>query len=411
MSELSHGITRRLFTLGAATSIAIRSRAASAQGDAVRIGEINSYSRLPAFTLPYRKAMQMAVAEINDGGGIGSMGGRPLDIIFRDDGGSPIDAVRACEDLLTRQKVHFLAGTFLSNVALAVANYAARNKTMFLATEPLSDELTLAGGNRYTFRLRSNLHMLTGMLVDRVKDRGARRWAIVAPNYEYGTGAAEAFKIWLQRADPTASIVIEQYPALGRVDTPSTLSAIERAKPDGIFNALFGTDLVQLVRDGQLRGTFSNRIVASLITGEPEYLLPLGDETPEGWIVTGYPWDQVGWGWHKRFVAQYIRQFADTPRFGSFLGYLAAFVMRDILEAAGSTDTERLIEATAGRTFKTIAGNITIRDVDHQSTLGAWVGETKVASGNPGMINWRYVEGTSYMHAEDDVRRLRKSAQ
>lgn len=411
MSTPPTRLSRRRFTLGAAGLAGFLRSEASHAGipDAVRVGELNSYGRLPAFTLPYRKAMQMAVAEINDSGGIRSMGGRPFEVIFRDDGGSPVDAVRVCEELVTRQKVTFLAGTFLSNVALAVADYAARHKTMFFATEPLTDELTLRGGNRYTFRLRSNLHMLTGMLVGAVKDRGARRWAIVAPNYEYGTGAAENFKALLKRADPKASIVVEQYPMLGRLDAASTLAAIERAKPDGIFNALFGTDLFQFVREGEMRGLFTGRTVASLITGEPEYFLPLGEEAPQGWIVTGYPWEEIGWPRHKRFVSQYIRLFSETPRFGSFLGYVAAHIMRDILEAAGSTDTERLVEATSGRSFKTISGNLVMRASDHQSTLGAWVGETKVVDGKPCMINWRYAEGVDYMHSEDDVRRLRRS--
>ena len=88
----------------------------------VRVGELNSYARLPAFTGPYRNAMQMAVDEINLLGGIHSLGGRKLEIIFRDDGGNPSDAVRVAERLISLDKVDFLAGTFLSNVALAIAS-------------------------------------------------------------------------------------------------------------------------------------------------------------------------------------------------------------------------------------------------------------------------------------------------
>ena len=68
------------------------------------------------------------------------------------------------------------------------------------------------------------------------------------------------------------------------------------------------------VREGNTRGLFEKRTVASLLTGEPEYLLPLGDETPEGWIVTGYPWDQITEPKHKAFVDAYRAKFNDTPR-------------------------------------------------------------------------------------------------
>jgi len=96
--------------------------------------------------------------------------------------------------LLTRENVSFLAGTFLSNVGLAVADFANQKKTLFIATEPLTDAITMAQGNRYTFRVRPSTYMQTKMLVEAVKAKGVKKWAIVAPNYEYGQSAAANFK-------------------------------------------------------------------------------------------------------------------------------------------------------------------------------------------------------------------------
>ena len=102
-----------------ATGLAVLARPAFAQPAPIRIGELNSYSRMAAFAVPYRNAMQLAVEQVNAAGGIK---GRPLEIVFRDDGSTPGDAVRVAEELLTRENVSFIAGTFLSNVGLAVAN-------------------------------------------------------------------------------------------------------------------------------------------------------------------------------------------------------------------------------------------------------------------------------------------------
>ena len=96
--------------------------AASAHAQSVKIGELNSYSRMAVFSVPYRNGMQLAQEEINAKGGV--LGGRKLEIVFRDDGATPSDAVRVAEELLTRENVSFLAGTFLSNVGLAVADFA-----------------------------------------------------------------------------------------------------------------------------------------------------------------------------------------------------------------------------------------------------------------------------------------------
>ena len=250
-----HPSRRALMGGLAAAPFALAAPDAAAQsgggGGPIRVGELNSYSRMAAFAVPYRNAMQMAVEEINKAGGVKGMGGRPLEIVFRDDGSTPGDAVRVAEELLTRENVSFLAGTFLSNVGLAVSDFANQRKVLFLATEPLTDALTMANGNRYTFRVRPNTYMQTRMLVDAVKAKGVKRWAIVAPNYEYGQSAAANFKRLMPAAVPGFEVVAEQFPALGRVDAGATVGALGRARPDGIFNVLFGADLTSLRARGQ----------------------------------------------------------------------------------------------------------------------------------------------------------------
>ncbi|MET0606191.1 MAG: ABC transporter substrate-binding protein, partial [Beijerinckiaceae bacterium] len=350
-----------------------------------------------------------AQEEINASGGVKALGGRKIEIIFRDDGSTPGDAVRAAEELLTRENASFLMGTFLSNVGLAVADFANQRKTLFVATEPLTDAITMAQGNRYTFRIRPNTFMQTKMLVDAVKAKGVKRWAIVAPNYEYGQSAAANFKQLMAAAVPGFEVVVEQFPALGKVEAGPLVGALAQARPDGIFNVLFGADLTAFVREGNTRGLFEKRQVASLLTGEPEYMIPLGDETPEGWITTGYPWEQIKDEAHAKFVAAYRAKYNDTPRLGSLLGYVVVNMVRDLLEMAGSTDTEKLIAAFRDAKFATVAGPVTMRGLDQQSTLGAWVGETTLSGKAGAMKNWTYEDGAKYMFPEDEVKGARKS--
>ena len=85
--------------------------------------------------------------------------GRPLELVVRDDTGNPGDAVRVAEELITREKVDLLMGTFSSAVGLAVADLARQRKVLFLASEPLTDKIVWENGNRYTFRLTAvDLH-------------------------------------------------------------------------------------------------------------------------------------------------------------------------------------------------------------------------------------------------------------
>src|SRR6266480_4504768 len=161
------------------------------QGQSIKIGELNSYKVFAAFLEPYKKGWQLALEEINRSGGVL---GRQLEVVSRDDGGTPGDAVRVAEELISREQAAVLMGTFASNVGLAVANLAQQRKVVFVAAEPLTDKLVWENGNRYTFRLRPSTYMQVAMLVPEAARLNRKRWAIVYPNYEYGQSATNAFK-------------------------------------------------------------------------------------------------------------------------------------------------------------------------------------------------------------------------
>ena len=305
----------------------------------IKLGELNSYKTFPAFLEPYKKGMELAQDEINAAGGVL---GRPLEIVSRDDNGSPGDAVRVAEELLAREKVVLLMGTFASNVGLAVADLAKQRKVLFLAAEPLTDKIVWEAGNRYTFRLRASTYMQTAMLVPEAAKLGKKRWAIVYPNYEYGQSATNAFKKQMIAQQPGGIEFIEQAVPLGKIDAGPVVQALLDAKPDAIFSSLFGPDLARFVREGELRGLFKDRPVFNLLGGEPEYLDPLKEEAPVGWWVTGYPWYAIDTPAHKRFRDAYQAKFKDYPRLGSVVGYSTVKAAAAAIAKAGSTDTEKL---------------------------------------------------------------------
>jgi branched-chain amino acid transport system substrate-binding protein len=181
------------------------------------------------------------------------------------------------------------------------------------------------------------------------------------------------------------------------------------AKPDAIFNVLFATDLAKFVREGNTRGLFQGRDVVSLLTGEPEYLEPLKDETPNGWIVTGYPWYGVQTPEHKAFYLAYHRKYNDHPRLGSVVGYSMIHALAAGIGKAKSTETEKLITAFSGLSFSTPFGKATFRKQDNQSTMGAFLGRTKNDNGKGVLVDYRYIDGASVQPSDDVVKKLRPS--
>ena len=391
--------------LSALTFLSLTASLVSAQAqDLIKIGEINSYKAQPAFLEPYKKGMELAIEEINAAGGVN---GKKVQLIIRDDNANPGDAVRAAEELVSREKVDVLTGSFLSHVGLALTDFAKQKKFFFLAAEPLTDKIVWQNGNRYTFRLRASTYMQVAMLVPEAAAMKKKRWAVVYPNYEYGQSAAASFKSLLKAAQPDVEFVAEQAPPLGKVDSGSVVQALADARPDAIFNVLFGADLSKFVREGNTRGLFKGREVVSLLTGEPEYLDPLKEEAPNGWVVTGYPWYGIQTPEHKAFFLAYHGKYKDYPRLGSVVGYSAIKSLAEGMKKARSTDTEKLITAFRGLKVSTPFGLVVYRPEDHQSTMGAYVGRTKNEGGKGVMVDYRYLDGAKFQPTNAEVKKMR----
>lgn len=367
----------------------------------IKIGELNSYKAQPAFLAPYRKAMDLAVEQINASGGVL---GRPLQLIVRDDNGNPGDAVLVAEELWTREQVDVLTGTFLSHIGLAVADLAAHKKRFFLASEPLSNKLVWEEANPYTFRLRTSTYMQVAMLIPEAVKLNKQRWAIVYPNYEYGQSAVSTFKTMLKQAQPDVEFVVEQATPLGKIDAGSVVHALAEAKPEAMFNVLFATDLSRFVRAGNQRRFFDGLPVVSMLTGEPEYLDPIQKEAPQDWIVTGYPWYAIDTPEHQAFLQAYQQKYKEHPRLGSIIGYATIQSLAAGIEKAGSADDAALIAAFKGLELSTPFGPIQYRALDHQSTMGAYVGRLQDGK----MIDIRYVDGADVQPSDEQVREWRK---
>ncbi len=387
----------------ASTLTAVLVQPALAQ-ETIKIGELNSYKSQPAFLDPYKKGMDLALEEINAKGGVL---GKKLELISRDDGANPGEAVRVAEELVTREGVPLIAGTFLSHIGLAVTNFAGQKKVFFLAAEPLTDKITWQNGNRYTFRLRATTYMQTAMLMPAAIAAKKKRWALVYPNFEYGQSAAENFKTMLKKAQPDVEFVTEQAPPLGKVDAGAVAQAIDDAKPDAIFNVLFGADLTQLCA----RGHHPRRVQ------EPHGVEPAvgragisrsaqgrsAGRLDRHRLSVGQDQDAGAHGVPRRLPEEVQRLSA--ARLDRRLCHHQVAGRRH-REGQG-TDTEKMIEAFRGLKVDSPFGPFEYRASDHQATMGAYVGKIALENGKGTMVDFKYVDGKDVLPGVDEVKKLR----
>ncbi len=366
----------------------------AAEPPPILIGEINSYTKIAVYTEPYKKGWMMALDEIN---AKGLLGGRKIKVISRDDAGKPQEAVKIADDLVKREKVSLLMGGTLANVAMALSDYAKRNKTLLLVPQSMTDALTMSHRHPYVFRLRANTYMHARILAERAAKIGAKRWATIAPNYEYGQSAVRNFKYFLKELQPDVEFVAEQWPQLGKLDAGATVQAIAHAKPDAVFNALFFSDLAEYARESKNRGFDPSIPVFNPLGGDPESLAILGNEAPLGWVVTGYPAQDIKTPAHQKYSDAFKKAYSQEPTMSALIGYSSLHFLALAIEKAESTETDAVIAALETISYDSPIGRISFRPQDHQSDMGAWIGVLGIKDGKPAMTDYAYKKGADYL--------------
>lgn len=408
LSKQVFGVVRRAAWVGASV-VALTVAGPALASDVIKIGDINSYTNYPDHLNHYKNGMQIALDEINGAGGVD---GKELVVITRDDKGTAGDAIRAAEELISREKVNALSGSFLSSVALALNDFALQNEIPFLATMSLSDRQIWQEGNRYGFRLRAGTYLQSAVLAEKAAELKKKRWALIYPNYEFGQLAAVNFKRMLQEVQPDVEFVAEQATPLGKIEAGGVVQALIDAKPDAIFSVLFGADLLKFVRAGSTQGLFDGRDVLAVVAGEPENLEPLKADAPDGWWVTGYPWSDIKTiPEHAAFLKTYQERFGTHPGISAIMGYTTIKTFAAAFAKVGSTEPDKVAEAMVGLEVDMPWGKIQYRPQDHVSTIGSFVGKTVNGDNGPMMVESTYKQGDQYQPTDAMIAEWRKAAQ
>jgi branched-chain amino acid transport system substrate-binding protein len=389
----------RLLCVAALTGMAGIGEAAAQGAPPIKIGEINSYTGpIAAFTLVYQKGLNLAIEQINANGGVL---GRKLEVIYRDDNFSAADAVRVANELVLNQKVDLLAGTYLSPIGLAVASYAQQNKVLFVATEPLTNQITWEKGSRYVFRVQNPVSQTAAVFVKKAAAMDCMRWAGIGPISEAISDMNNDFKAGIVKAKPGATWVGEQSYPLGKLNAGAAIDYLQRVNADCVLGAPVGPDLVSLLREGRARGWLDKVKFIGLQSGLPEWLDTMSEaDAPVGWIVSGYPWQTFDVPAHKKFVADYQAKYGTHPGYGSLIGYLSGQAIAAGIAHTGSTDTEKMVQGFRGADFDSIVGHIKWRK-DHQLELGTFVGTIAVKDGKVVMVDSTY-SGTDGLPTEEE---------
>ncbi len=367
----------------------------------IKIGDIASYTGWANYAEPYRKGWQLALKEVNQEGGVL---GRPLEVVSRDDHGSPSDTSLLVQEMVGDQDVSVILGSMASNVTLALSQECLKNHIPCVAPYGAADRLLWADGHPYIFRLIPSSTALARIMFDQIKNSPKKRWAIVSAQYEFGQNMVRIIHEEIKRLRPDIEIVSEQWVPWKKIQAGAVINALNSAKPEGIFLCLVTPDLAPFVREGIKRKAFDNVQVVSYVLQRQD-VGELYDIFPQGWVGFGYDSHHIeGPPQHKVFVDAYRREYGEYPDDASARGYTLIKLVATAIKKAGTPEREAVKDALTGLPFDTPFGTTSFRLMDNQAHMGVWSGEVaKDDHGKTYMKNTAYISGESFWPRPDDT--------
>lgn len=259
-------ITRRPLLATPALLLAVP---AAAQGAPVKVGSIVPLTGVAASAGNSAKAaIELAVELVNTPqpdlaamplmatSGFPAIGGRPLQVIFADQQGSPSVAQNQALRLITQERVVALDGAYQSGLTQTASAIAERHGIPFLAGAAVATNLT-ERGFKWFFRTTPIGPDIAAIYVDflkakRINGRAPTKVAIVNENTEYGTSIADVITRTAQGAGIPIALQIPY--AANSADVSAQVLQLKEAQPDVVIFISYTSDAILYARTMRAQG-------------------------------------------------------------------------------------------------------------------------------------------------------------
>lgn len=365
---------------------------ASAQDKPIKVGLTTDLTGIAAaYARSQVNGVQLAIDQINAGGGLL---GRKLELLVRDSQLKPDLGTSHTRDLISREQVDFLIGPDGSAVGMTVSAVAKQYKKVVMMTIPNSPRITTEAFHPYVFTVVPSGLMEARAMAAAIGP-GNKRIAFIGGDYEAAHQGLKYFKDWLTKVAPQAEVVAEAWPKLGEPDYSSYITRLMSSKPDVIFSYLWGADLIGFVKQGKPYGVFTKTKVASLVFLDD--LKALGDEMPDGLIAQmRAPFFAIEGDRMTRFTEQFRAKYNDYPADWAIMGYEGMQILAQAIRKAGTLESDAIVKAVEQTRYDGLRGPITFRGLDHQGTVGSYIGTVAKNDKYP----FKTLTGMKYLPAE-----------
>jgi branched-chain amino acid transport system substrate-binding protein len=347
-----------------------------ATGTTIRIGFVDTYTG-PAsnYTIDVLDGFKLAVEKINANGGVL---GKKIEYTTRDDKFKPDIGLAMAKELTLREHVDILAGTVNSATALAVSDFAKKERIPLFVTQSKSEKIIGEKGHRYVFNMNENTEMAGRAEAFVLAKKPFVKYWIAGDDYEYGHALAEGLWNSLKRLNPKVQKVGESWWKVGEADFIPYITQIMAAKPEVIVVATGGSSMINFQKAAKATGLAQRIPLYQHTAIELGTLQPQGRDAPEGVCGTCvYLFNFPDSPANRAFVEEFREAYKRYPKHTALIGYMTAQFIAEGFRKAGKVDREALIKAIEGMTLDSPVGPLSIRACDHQLELPIYFGVTK----------------------------------
>ena len=322
-------------------------------------------------------AIKLAVKEINGNGGF--LGNHPIKLFIRDSHTKPDVAVREAKDLILRDKVRTILGTYSSACAVAIKPVAKEYKVLHIAAISNSEDITKVHFSPYTFSVVPNSYMQAKAVVlgvaNLAKKKGWKNYVTIASDYEWGRSTQNNTVELLKQIAPDLKLKKEFWPRLGETQFTSYITAIMAQKPDFVIGSIASKDNVAWIKQAKAYGFFKKIPYPGSLISVSELILQAKTLTRGLVGLCRAPFfAHMDIPMMANFVKNFRAAYHRYPSDWAVMEYDAVYALKQGIEKANSIDSEKVKDALKGATIDTTRGKLFFRDIDNQLSCSSYLG-------------------------------------
>ena len=342
---------KRGMTLLAAMAFCVAMTAPALAADPIKIGVQGAHSGdLASYGVPSLNAAKLVIDDANAKGGV--LGGK-VEVVSQDDQCKPEMATNAATKLIS-DKVAVVIGPICSGPTKAALPLFQDANLIAVSPTATTPGLTEDGKHPLFFRTVANdnaqARLTSDFMLNKLK---AKKVAYLHDNGDYGKGFADNNRVFMEKGG--AETVLFEAVTPDAVDFSAVVRKLRRAKPDIV---VFGgyqpvaSKLIQQMRRDRLTTPFIGPDGV-----KDEQFIKVAGKNAEGVYATG-PTDVSKLPMNIQAHENHKKKYGTEP--GAFYdnAYSATVALLEAIKAAGSTDSQKIMEALRTNMVDTPLGKI-----------------------------------------------------